>query len=234
MCESLPSAWLAKAREELRRTAGSMSRRSVLTGLGGLFLAGCMPASAAERRREAATIEIPEPVRPRRPARPPIRIVRREAWGASPLRDNHDPMARIRRLTVHHTAELPDMSASTDTELMKGIQTFHQDGRGWADIGYHWVIGRHGHIYEGRALDVQGAHAGGGNNIENLGISIMGDFSTQMPSTAALRSLTLFLRVQQKRYGIAMDQVFGHREFKATACPGDALFAWLERYRATT
>ena len=234
MCESVPLECLPPPAEEDQ----GLPRRTVLAGIGSLLLAGCMPTSTAQARREAtATAPVPVPHQPRpkpkRPSPPAYEIVRRESWGAESLKDNHDPMARITKLTVHHTAEIAGMDQRVDADLVKGIQNFHRNERGWADIGYHWIIGRDGKVYEGRALNVQGAHAGGGNNVENLGISVIGDFSTAMPPTAAVRTLTLFLRAQQKRYGIPMEQVFGHREFKATACPGDALFAWLERFRQT-
>ena len=35
--------------------------------------------------------------------------------------------------------------------------------RGWADIGYHFVIDGSGRVFEGRHADVLGAHAGGAN-----------------------------------------------------------------------
>lgn len=158
-------------------------------------------------------------------------VVPRAAWGAAPLRDNHDPMAGVRRITVHHTAELPAMSTRTDTELVKGVQRFHQDDRGWADIGYHYLIGRDGRVYQGRELQIQGAHAGGGHNVENLGVSVIGDFSDGLPADAMLATLERFLRNQMRIHKVAHDQLFGHREFKPTACPGDVLFGWLKAYR---
>ena len=240
MCESVPRECLPPPRDTLHTQgvhAHALHRRTLLTGVASFLLAGCMPTSTAQRRREAmATAPCPVPAeraRPRLPRPPAYEVVSRATWGAESLKDNHDPMARITRITVHHTAEIAGMGERPDADLVKGIQDFHRNTRGWADIGYHWVIGQDGRVYEGRALHVQGAHAGGGNNIENLGISVIGDFTATMPPTRALRTLTLFLRAQQKRYGIPMEQVFGHREFKATACPGDMLFAWLERYRQT-
>jgi N-acetylmuramoyl-L-alanine amidase len=141
-------------------------------------------------------------------------------------------MPAVSRITLHHTAELAGMATRTDAELVRGIQTFHQDGRGWADIGYHYVIGRDGNVYEGRELGVQGAHAGAGNNEENLGISLIGDFTASPPDARQLETTRLFLIAQQERYGVPMAEVYGHREFKPTECPGSALFAWLEAYRA--
>jgi len=234
MCESVPPECLPAPERAVQRP---LARRRVLMGLGGLLLASCMPTSVAQQRRQArgpdGSAPCPPPARPpSQPAPPPYVVVPRAGWGAESLKDNHDPMERITRLTVHHTAEIAGMGERTDADLMKGIQDFHRNKRGWADIGYHFVIGRDGKVYEGRGLSIQGAHAGGGNNKENLGISVIGDFSTAMPTSAAIRTLSRFLRAAQQRYGIGMDQVFGHREFKATACPGDSLFSWVERYRA--
>jgi hypothetical protein len=243
MCESIPQACLPDP-GRLSRGGQLLPRRSVLTALGGFVLAGCMPAasptrSLAEAYGPSGSGTPCPPCGPgdqpaARPAPRPRRayeFVRRSTWGAATLRDNHDPMERVTRITVHHTAEVPGVGERSDAELVKGIQRFHQDTRGWADIGYHWIIGRDGRVYEGRALGVQGAHAGGGNNIENLGVSVMGDYTKALPDTKVLRTLTLFLRTEQRRYGVASDQVFGHRDFKATECPGSSLYAWLKRFK---
>jgi hypothetical protein len=141
-------------------------------------------------------------------------------------------MGAITRITLHHTAKLPGMDTRTDAELVRGIQAFHQDGRGWADIGYHWVLGRDGNVYQGRSTAVQGAHAGAGHNGHNLGISVIGDFDAHLPTPRVLRTLRLFLGSRMRRYGIPPARVYGHRDFKPTDCPGDRLYAWLGRFKA--
>ncbi|MHC5068229.1 MAG: LysM peptidoglycan-binding domain-containing protein, partial [Planctomycetota bacterium] len=60
------------------------------------------------------------------------RIVSRADWGAQALRPHHDPMNGISRITLHHTSEIPGMSARTDDELVQAIQRYHQDAQGWA------------------------------------------------------------------------------------------------------
>ena len=52
----------------------------------------------------------------------------------------------------------------TCSRYVKGIQNFHLDDRKWADIGYHFLVGENGKVYEGRGWDRQGAHAPGFNN----------------------------------------------------------------------
>ena len=205
-------------------------RRVVLAGLGSLLLTACAPARGSRIRARAAGLRPTAQPAVRPP--PAYRIVRRSEWGAEPLKDNHDPMARVTRITLHHTAEVAGMGTRTDAELMKGIQDFHRNTRGWADIGYHWVIGLDGNVYEGRALNVQGAHAGGGNNLENLGISVIGDFTKALPGSQQLRTTERFLAAQLAAYRVPVTELYGHRDWKPTACPGDALYAWLERFKA--
>ena len=172
-------------------------------------------------------------------ARPVYDVIRRSQWGAEPLKDNHDPMARISRITLHHTATLPDMpcppnrNARGDRDLVKGVQNFHRNTRGWADIGYHWLIGFDGNVYEGRVLDAQGAHAGGGNNVENLGISVIGNFTSALPEPRQLRTVAVFLEEQLRKYDVAPAELYGHRDFKATECPGGALYDWLQAFKSS-
>lgn len=254
MCDRLPADLFDRRDPEDDRARKAIERRTLLMSAGALVLSACaMPRG----RRRMGQVSLPERRTCVAPPTPlvqgrnvegrvaegevvsrrviselPFEVVPRSAWGAEPLRDNHDPMAGVRRVTVHHTAELPAMSTRSDAELVKGVQRFHQDDRGWADIGYHYLIGRDGRVYQGRELHIQGAHAGGGNNVENLGVSVVGDFSDGLPTAATLATLEHFLQHQMRTYEVAADQLFGHREFKATACPGDVLFGWLESYRA--
>ena len=166
-------------------------------------------------------------------AKPFYDVIRRAQWGAEPLKDNHDPMARISRITLHHTATLPDMNARNDRDLVKGVQNFHRNTRGWADIGYHWLIGFDGNVYEGRVLDAQGAHAGGSHNVENLGISVIGNFTSALPAPHQMRTVAVFLEDQLKRYDVAAAELYGHRDFKATECPGGALYDWLQTFKSS-
>ncbi len=251
MCERIPADCLPEPsgdlRPEVRPDAAShespdaawvipqadvwpLDRRMVLAGMGSLLLTACAPARRSRSRTSAAGAARP-PSRPRRPAPPAYRVLRRTAWGAEALKPNHDPMDQVTRVTLHHTAEVAGMGTRTDAELVKGIQNFHRNTRGWADIGYHWIIGLDGNVYEGRALHVQGAHAGGGNNKHNLGISVIGDFTNGLPASKQLRTTALFLEASLRHYKVPTSELRGHRDFKATECPGSALYAWLESFK---
>jgi N-acetylmuramoyl-L-alanine amidase len=135
-------------------------------------------------------------------------------------------MARVTRITVHHTAEVAPMGERGDADVVRAIQRFHQDDRGWADVGYHWLVGRDGRIYEGRAVGVQGAHAGGERNVENLGIALVGDFTNELPSPVQLDLFATFLAEQRRLHGVPASEVLGHRDLAPTECPGSAFYAW--------
>lgn len=194
-----------------------------------LWLPGA--GSMAPAQAAAPVCAAPKPAAPAASTGTPYRLVTRTQWGARSMRANNDPMARINRLTVHHTGVIAGMGPGRDVETVRRIQSMHQDDRGFADIGYHYIIGIDGAVYQGRPEHIQGAHAKGANNIGNLGVSLIGDFSGRMPSSAQMSTLQAVLRHQQQRLAIPMARVYGHRELGQTVCPGDRLFAWLERYR---
>ena len=111
-----------------------------------------------------------------------LQIVTRQQWGAAPSKPNSNPMGKVKRITLHHTSEYPGMNLLSDREVIRSIAQYHRETLGWADIGYHFIIGRDGKIYEGRSSHIQGAHTGG-HNENNLGISMAGDYVSRLPSS---------------------------------------------------
>lgn len=51
------------------------------------------------------------------------------------------------------------------------------DHNHWDDIGYNFLAGEDGNIYEGRGWGIKGAHSPSYNAI-SLGICLIGDFSS--------------------------------------------------------
>ena len=122
---------------------------------------------------------------------------------------------------------------ATLTGQLWSIQSFHQHGRGWIDIAYHFVIDGTGQIWEGRPVTVIGAHVKDKND-GNVGISLMGDFHpprNQHPTAAQFRSLVLLTRWLAATYNIPASRILGHRDQEATTCPGDILYARLDELR---
>lgn len=161
----------------------------------------------------------------------------RQRWGAAPanssrLTANDHGWTRI---TVHHSARpaaaMRGASVASVAEELRRYQKTHMGERGWGDIGYHYLIDPSGRVFEGRSLRWQGAHAGGNNNRQNLGVCLLGNFEDEHPTSAALAALDGLIGDFRTTYNIPRERVYGHRELKVTACPGRNLTAWVERYR---
>ena len=171
-------------------------------------------------------------------------VISRNRWRAKSLRSNHLPMTKPYRITIHHTAE-PMLSSGLQASIAEvhGLQQTHQQEKGWADIGYHFLIDRAGRVFEGRSLQVQGAHAGNDAlNRGNIGICLLGNFHSQpergsaysrpqSPSASQLQELNQLVNQLRGDFQIARKQIRGHGELKETQCPGGALRIWVQNYR---
>ena len=126
-----------------------------------------------------------------------------------------------RRIVIHH-------AASSFTTTWQDIQRWHLE-RGWAGIGYHYVIQADGSIYRGRPEGKVGAHAYQDAkheaNSDGIGICLVGNFMLTQPATPQLDSLVELVKDIWTRYpGIT---VIGHNDVMATSCPG-VKFPWAE------
>ncbi|MEW6744889.1 MAG: peptidoglycan recognition family protein [Planctomycetota bacterium] len=158
----------------------------------------------------------------------------RAEWKAAPLRtDRADPMTSAYRITVHHSGiEEPSRLAADETaRIIRNIQADHLR-RGWADIGYHYLVDTSGRVWEGRPREWQGAHAGNSTlNAGNIGISLLGNFEVQKVTEAQKRSLATLLALLCKMHGIDAGHIYTHRELHGTLCPGAHLQTFVDELR---
>lgn len=180
-----------------------------------------------ELLRRLPAPEVPRPEATPRLADLPVQS--RAVWGAAaPKLGNLDPMTKVTRLTVHHSAVyFRDTRLQTCAAQLQKIQREHMQTSRWADIGYHFLIDPAGRVWEGRELRYQGAHAEGRNNIGNIGICLLGNFMKgrdgQQPTPSQVATLRLLVAQLAQQYGIGADGIFCHRDFKPTECPGPLL-----------
>jgi hypothetical protein len=168
-------------------------------------------------------------------------IIPRSQWGAMPANFAHMDKNHggWRRITVHHSAErVPpelDGTIAESSAAVRSIQKAHMEGKetGYGDIGYHFVIDPYGRVFQGRDLAWQGAHAAGANNIQNIGVCLIGNFDEERPTRAALDRLRQLLDSLRSTWKIPRGQVLTHQELKSTECPGRNLARWVEGYRRT-
>ena len=102
------------------------------------------------------------------------------------------------------------------------IRGWHVTGRGWSDIGYHFVILLDGTIEEGRPLHRPGAHVKG-LNTNSIGICYIGgvneyhDPKDTMTEEQEIAFEQLYCDLLDE-YGDDIT-LHGHNEFANKACP---------------
>lgn len=194
------------------------------------------PAAPRDARIPAPTTADPDTSKPR--------IYTRDEWGAqAPAAEyRYHPVSH---LAIHHTATAEAGAADTWEDCaaaVRAIQDFHMNTNGWIDIGYNYLVCQTGAIFQGREdgndrRDVVGAHDG--FNEGSAGTGGLGYFhppENQQPRSPLLDGFTdLFAWIAARQkidpdgissypgYG-PLRTVYGHRDVKATACPGDHLY----------
>lgn len=124
-------------------------------------------------------------------------------------------MRKIDKIIIHCSATKQGQHFTVED-----IDRWHK-ARGFAKIGYHYVIYLDGSVHKGRPEEQIGAHTLG-HNSTSLGICYIGglDISGQPKDTrteeqkAALTELVDDLKAKYPKA-----QVFGHYELAAKACP---------------
>ena len=165
------------------------------------------------------------------------------AWGARPPNGTievlpHPPTY----IVVHHTAgaNSSDLSQAHAFQISREIQNFHMDTRGWIDTGQQLTNSRGGFVTEGRhqslsALSGGTTHVMGANvadhNSDIIGIENEGLYTDVDVTPQLWNSLVNLVAYIADQYGIAPSEIKGHRDFNATECPGEVLYARLPELR---
>ncbi|WP_422769981.1 peptidoglycan recognition family protein [Plantactinospora sp. WMMC1484] len=183
------------------------------------------------------------PAQPAGAAVPAPGIIPCPAWGARAPRPLNVLSNNPNKILIHHTAgsNSNDTSVAHAHALARSIQNFHMDDRGWPDSGQHFTISRGGHILEGRhhslptlqagSRMVEGTHCPGQNN-QAIGIENEGTYIDGVPPATLYNRLVGLCAYMCQQYRIAPTQIYGHRDFSATQCPGDRFYAMLPQLRS--
>lgn len=169
-------------------------------------------------------------------------MVRRAAWGALPLDHNArnergfysentpdgwrtypgDGLRDLyRTVVVHHSV----IYETDDNITMLEVQNAHREDRGWADIGYHFLVGKNGQVFEGRDIHARGTHVAG-YNTGSVGVCLLGNFMVEYPTRAQLDSARDFIRWLAEQ--LALTHIAGHQAFNDwTECPGVNLAGYI-------
>ena len=148
-----------------------------------------------------------------------VPIISRAQWGARPPKSvSHNITPETGGCALHY--EGPKMGAFPHTSCatkVRGIQAFHMDQRGWADIAYNAMVCPHGYMFEARGGNVrsaaQGTNDGNQRYYAICGLWGAGDAFTDEAKRAYQFTIDLLRFVAR-----AGKDVQPHRHFHSTAC----------------
>ncbi|NIF06662.1 DUF4280 domain-containing protein [Chryseobacterium sp. Tr-659] len=189
-----------------------------------------------------------------------INIIPRKDWGARPPQTGGKYSYELLKvpldeyyttIVIHHSGNAKHFPTVNE------IQNEHMDDKGKADIGYHFAVDKNGKIYEGRPINIKGAHVDLANT-GKIGIVLLGDLSTDNAGvdkgfwgkikinreekdgddyiTDAMEKAVLRLCIHLDQL-YKIDHVGGHMEIAASAgtderyCPGNLTMARMDGWR---
>jgi len=126
-------------------------------------------------------------------------------------------MRKIDEIIIHCTAT-PERRDVTMAELRR----WHK-ARGFSDVGYHYVIARNGEVMAGRKEETIGAHCEG-HNAHSIGVCYVGGCNKNgkpkdTRTEAQNASLVALLSKLLSYYSLTVNDIHGHNEYAAKACP---------------
>ena len=157
-------------------------------------------------------------------------IISREEWGAAEFRGTPTPMD-VDTIILHHSAGAGDDGTREGAiKRVKEVQRYHQATNGWADVGYHYLISQGGYVLQGRpqvnGKPVVGSHCP--PNTGKIGVCLLGcfhppagDWCTDKLEGKQQGALVDLLRELMNDHGLETDRIRLHRDYRATACPGE-------------
>jgi len=137
-------------------------------------------------------------------------------------------------IIIHHTASDGWRNGKLLDAAM--VDAYHA-GKGWGvtykgkvyHIAYHYLILADGKVEPGRPEGAPGAHTRG--HSDHLGICLVGNFSSRdnpdgrmkpdRPTAKQMESLRTLVRDLMRRYDFTTEDLYRHRDFSQTDCPGD-------------
>lgn len=149
----------------------------------------------------------------------------RSQWGARATRGNGNDIAAHPAGTAVHW-EGPAMGSVAHSQcdgIVRSIQAYHQDSKGWADIAYSFVVCQHGVIHEGRGW--KRGSAANGTTAANLAYYAVCGLTGKGDDTPPALVQGIKDACDMNRAHGAGHAIVGHLDLFATACPGPDLMA---------
>jgi hypothetical protein len=149
-----------------------------------------------------------------------MRIIPRAEWGAKYPNGAGSAPLPAREVWLHHTVT----AAKDGPGIIREIEQIGQNRFG-SGISYTWLVTPNGDIYEGHSVNRMGTHTGGRNSIARA-IALVGNYDVLGMTEKQIDACAWLLRHAHNSNWIRERRLNGgHRDLKATACPGRFAYA---------
>lgn len=160
-----------------------------------------------------------------------LKLVNRRTWLAQPAVARMNNLSHpVPYVVILHTATERCSTQADCVFIVRHVQTFHIESNGWSDIGYSFLVGGDGSVYEGRGWDTEGAFAYGYNK-QAMGIAFIGTFTSELPTPKQLQAGQQLIDLGVKLGKISPEyKLLAHRQVSSTESPGLEFFKLLKTW----
>ncbi|XP_053134939.1 peptidoglycan recognition protein 3-like [Hemicordylus capensis] len=153
-----------------------------------------------------------------------FQLISPSKWGAAPANCSAPLKSTLAEyVIIIHTAGTECNTRAECSRETRNVQDYHMATKGWCDIGYSFLIGEDGYVYEGRGWRSEGAHTYGYNDL-SLGIAFIGTFTERSPNEAAWRALKCLLHFSVKIGYLDPDYLLvAHSDISNLISPGEPI-----------
>ncbi|XP_073828247.1 peptidoglycan-recognition protein SA-like [Musca autumnalis] len=159
-------------------------------------------------------------------------IIFRDCWSAIEPTEKYLYLDEpVEFVIISHTTSNSSTDKFVNISIVQGIQAFHIGSQDYGDIGYNFLIGCDGNVYEGRGWGVVGAHTYGYNK-KSIGIAFIGNFMLKLPTDKALEACKRLLQIGIDEGHLTKEfKLMGHKQCICTESPGKMLFAEIKTWK---
>ncbi|XP_065363719.1 peptidoglycan-recognition protein SA [Calliphora vicina] len=152
------------------------------------------------------------------------RIKLKRQWGGQLSKIVDYRPIPIKYVVIHHTVTPECTTFLKCSEILQNMQHYHINDLEYNDIGYNFLIGGDGVVYEGTGWRVAGSHTYG-YNANGTGIAFIGNFSEKLPKQMALTAAQKLLECGVKNGELdANYELFAASQVSSTKSPGLILY----------
>lgn len=120
-------------------------------------------------------------------------------------------LGTAKRIILHHS--------ESKKSSVEDINKWHKEN-GWIGIGYHFLVRKDGTVWEGRPIWALGAHCLN-HNKNSIGVCFEGNFNVETMESKQLNAGIELINYLLKLKGLSTKDVYRHKDFMATDCPGN-------------